>query len=212
MTTMMEISTQRHDSGINGILDYAAENAPDEVVAAEEDENQPARIFQYESEATCEHHVAIFKSCIDAVKTVTPNGFAALKITALGDPVLLERMSRCIVEAARLFDKFDKDGDKRISREEFVSGYEEFFETSHHGFMDGLLNRLDPTGTGRIDVVEWSNLLQPTDVPKLVSRCREEGPLLRAAPTAEDLEALENTKRRLDEVAKFAFENKVSEG
>ena len=143
------------------------------------------------------------------MKTVTPNGFAALKITALGDPVLLERMSICIVEAAKLFDKFDRDGDGKITREEFYAGYKEFFTESKHGFMDSLLDRLDPGKTGKIDVIEWSNLLQPADVPKLVSRCKLEGPLFKSAPTEEDLVALENTKRRLNEVAKFAFENKV---
>ena len=153
--------------------------------------------------------MAIFRSCIDAVNTVTPNGFAALKITALGDPVLLERMSACITEAARLFDKFDKDGDGKITREEFKLGYEEFFTESKHGFMDNLIERLDPMNSGRIDVIEWSNLLQPADVPKLVSRCKDQGPLFNAAPTEEDLLALENTKRRLNEVAKFAFDNKV---
>ena len=123
-------------SGINGILDYAAENAPDEDSSSSSSPkpthtaattNQPARVFRYLGEDTCDHHVEIFKSCIDAVKTVTPNGFAALKITALGDPILLERMSKCIIEAAALFDKFDRDGDGRISREEFVETYNEYF-------------------------------------------------------------------------------------
>jgi hypothetical protein len=77
--------------------------------------------------------------------------------------------------------------------------------------MNDLLDRLDPENLGRISVIEWSKLLQPTDVPKLVSRCKIEGSLFKSAPDEEDLIALANTKRRLDEIAKFAFDRKVSE-
>ena len=64
--------------------------------------NQPARTYDYESEAQCDQHVAIFEDCIKAVKEVTPHGFAALKLTALGNPALLGRMSMAIVESAAL--------------------------------------------------------------------------------------------------------------
>ena len=41
---------------------------------------------------------------------MTPGGFAAIKLTALGPPELLKRMSIAIVEVEALFNKFDKNG------------------------------------------------------------------------------------------------------
>lgn len=38
------------------------------------------RVYDYESERRCDAHVATFLDCIDAVKNVTPEGFAAIKV------------------------------------------------------------------------------------------------------------------------------------
>lgn len=87
--------------------------------------NQPARVYDYKSEAECDRHVSIFKDCIRSVRDVSPStGFAALKVTALGNPELLERMSTMIVEVKNLFSKFDEKGTGMVSREEFVRCYE----------------------------------------------------------------------------------------
>lgn len=37
-------------------------------------------MYDYESERRCDAHVATFLECIDAVKNVTPEGFAAIKV------------------------------------------------------------------------------------------------------------------------------------
>lgn len=102
-------------SGIGGILDYAAESD----VPPTTNFSQPAREYSYESEAACDRHVDIFRSCIRSVANVTPDGFAAIKVTALGNPLLLERVSQAIVETKNLFAKFDLNGDGHISRDEF---------------------------------------------------------------------------------------------
>ena len=205
-------------SGINGILDYAAENAPDEetttttttttavtgAAGTTTKTNQPARTFWYQNEEQCDHHVDIFKACILAVKDVTPNGFAALKITALGDPILLERMSTCISECYKLMEVFDTNNDGVVTVEEFTENYHKYFVDATEK-LPGLIARLDPTNTGQINYIEWSKLVQPEDVPRLVQSCRDTGPL----STPDDLIALANAKRRLDEVAQVAFDNNV---
>ena len=109
-------------NGIGGILDYAAESDADEESPSSEF-NQPVREYAYESEAACDRHVEVFRSCIRSVANVSPDGFAAIKVTALGNPLLLERMSLAIVESKNLFARFDGNGDGFINREEFEQGY-----------------------------------------------------------------------------------------
>lgn len=113
-------------NGIGGILDYAAESDIEPTPQNLQPVPgfiQPARVYDYESEAACDHHVEIFRSCIRSVANVSPDGFAAIKVTALGNPKLLERMSIAITESKNLFAKFDQNGNGFISREEFEKGY-----------------------------------------------------------------------------------------
>ena len=42
----------------------------------------------------------VFLDCVTAVEKVTPNGFAAVKLTALGNPELLKRVSTALVEGS----------------------------------------------------------------------------------------------------------------
>ncbi len=117
-------------NGIGGILDYAAESDIEPTPQNLQPVPgfiQPARVYDYESEAACDHHVEIFRSCIRSVANVSPDGFAAIKVTALGNPKLLERMSIAITESKNLFAKFDQNGNGFISREEFEKGYRTLF-------------------------------------------------------------------------------------
>ena len=88
--------------------------------------HQPTRVYDYKSETEYyDRHVEVFKNCIQSAHNVSPtHGFAALKVTALGNPELLERMSTMIVEVHNLFSKFDEKGTGLISQEEFVRCYE----------------------------------------------------------------------------------------
>jgi proline dehydrogenase len=45
-----------------------------------------------------------------AVSRLPDQGFAAIKVTALGNPVLLERMSGALQEIRSLFREADADG------------------------------------------------------------------------------------------------------
>jgi proline dehydrogenase len=54
--------------------------------------------------------VGIFLKCIQAVKDNTPEGFAAIKLTALGNPLLLERLTVTLKEIRNFFQEFDKTG------------------------------------------------------------------------------------------------------
>jgi proline dehydrogenase len=71
-------------------------------------------------------NVGIFFQCIEAVHNVSPEGFAAIKVTALGLPAILERFSKAILETQQLFSQLDKDGtgewvEKNWEREELLN-------------------------------------------------------------------------------------------
>ncbi len=175
--------------------------------------NQPARIYEYQSEQKCDEHVEIFKKCIRAVQktkaTTNKNsntnnnnlfennvnvdtdttelpGFAAIKITALCNPLLLERLSTAMDETKALFAKFDTDGDGVLTRDDFVSAYNTFFNNdididcgnngnngnsgsdgygnkndndnnNDNNQLSTLLNELDPNHTNKIDYTTFTS-------------------------------------------------------
>lgn len=130
---------------IGGIFDYAAESdvgqdkkkgkkkevkettaKEDLLFILQDNPLQPrpvARVYDYESEARCDQHLEIFRKCIQSVQHVAYHGFAAVKITALGNPELLARLSKATIEAKNLFAKFDVNGDGFISKDEFEAAY-----------------------------------------------------------------------------------------
>lgn len=105
-------TVRRLDSlGIGSILDYAAEKDVEEAKGGElskETRSQgvvSARTFSYEGEESCEQNKLIFKECVDHVAISSPNAFAAIKVTALGRPELLRRISEVLVQTKRIFLK-----------------------------------------------------------------------------------------------------------
>lgn len=159
-------------------------------------QNHPnVRMYDYESEANCDRHLETFRKCIQAVGNLQQDGFAAIKVTALGNPKLLVRMSRAIVEAQNLFAKFDEDGDGFISLDEFERGLDIFFidKENIHPWIDRI-KRLMPTSTdasllqdkNRVDFITWTMLLSPTDLPNISGGLRMDGPLAFCIPTAEE--------------------------
>lgn len=110
-----ETTDSLKNNGIQSILDYCAEadsrlhsigqNRPQH----QEVHNQPARTYTYYSEAQCDRHRDNFLACIKAMRDVSSfdDGkarFMALKVTALANPQLLERVSPVILRLRELFD------------------------------------------------------------------------------------------------------------
>lgn len=202
-------------SGVGSILDYAHEddgesspapsnNAPLDVDAVFENANPKVRMYEYETEAQCDRHVDTFKRCIQAVQNLDADGYSAMKITALGNPKLLGKMSQALREIKNLYSKFDVDGDGVISREEFERGFDFFFRTDNPNELEEFYEVLDPNNTGRVDYIMWSMLLTPSDLPNITSKCREAGPLSLSAPTEEEVELMEAMFERGHILAKEA--------
>jgi proline dehydrogenase len=188
-------------AGIGSILDFAAEDdgqtksPQNSKISTTIEAAAPirSRMYDYENEATCDEHVKTFLQCIQAVASLPSDGFAAVKVTALGNPNLLERMSRAILEAQNLFAKFDANGDGLVSREEFERGYDLYFQkddTKKKDMMDQVMR------DDQVDYISWSMMLQPKDLPKLTAGCRQVGPLALAAPSEEEIELIETMYER----------------
>jgi proline dehydrogenase len=205
--------TKLERSGVGSILDYAAEADVEEqpVKSAEATNASPTkgpmvqgRTYEFETEEVCDQHAAIFESCIRAVKAVSPTGFAAIKITALGDPKLLERMSTAITELHNLFTKFDVEKKGKVTREQFASAYDKFFVGGED--VQSVFDRMDSDRDGDIDYVEWTNSLVVEDLHQLTSHCRVQAALAKATLTLEEREMVKRMRARVDRLASLAEE------
>lgn len=187
-------------SGIGSILDYAHEDdgsssdensAPLDAHTVVYDTGPKVRMYDYESEQQCDRHVDTFKQCINSVKNLDADGYAAVKVTALGNPKLLDKMSRAIREVKNLYSKFDGDQDGLISRADFEQGFKFFFREDSETDLEEMFELLDPNHTGKVDFITWSMLLSPSDLPRITSKCKEIGPLALVSPTEEEVELME---------------------
>lgn len=70
--------------------------------------------------------------------------------------------------------------------------------------LKNVLDEFDPNNTGTIDYITWSMMLEPKDLPKITSNCKEVGPLAKATPTDEELELIEAMYQRGYDLAKEA--------
>ena len=166
--------------------------------------NQPARVYDYKSEGQCDKHVDVFKDCIHSVRDVSPtHGFAALKVTALGNPKLLERMSTMIVEVKRLFAKFDKKKTGLISREEFISCYEQYFHVDDTKLSE-ILDHLVDKSNGMIDYITFSEMFTPQSLHTFTLKCKDIGPLALATPSEEEVVLMKKMSQRLHTLAEEA--------
>lgn len=217
-------SLQRN--GIRSILDFAAEDdmkPMDEftTLTSKNDNSlstskppfhRTGGIYDSKSQENYDSHVNNFLSCIRTAKNVSnsdsDNSFAALKLTALGNPILLERMSVAIAETKQLFAKFDHNKDGIVTRDEFKQAYQLFFKDSDET-LASVLDSLDREGRNNIDYITWSQQLKPTDLPRITSNCRSIGPLTLATPSMREIELMEEMRERVKKVANEAFKCKT---
>ena len=114
--------------GINSILDNAAEDEGPVTASTSSirnrernNFNEPGREDDYESEEICDEHVETFRRCIQTVRDAG-NGrqFAAMKITGLGNPKLLKKMSCAVSHIQDIVNLHDKDKKGYLNKEDIV--------------------------------------------------------------------------------------------
>ena len=201
-------------AGIGPILDYAAENDFDEEDVkplSNAEQKIKTRVYDYRDEELCDQRAKIFESCVRSANALNfekdVDGFAAIKITALGNPILLERMSNAIVEIRNLFLKFDIDGTGEVSKDEFKRQYEKYFTNNMN--VEEVFKYINRDDDDTIDYVEWSNALTIEELHTMTSHCRARGPLADATLTEEEREILVVMRDRINRLAELASELNV---
>jgi len=210
-----------NEFGVGAIFDYAAESDANSVqddernaISSEKDTpfNQPARVYDYKSEQQCDFHLNTFRSCINAVRNLSPNGnsFAAVKVTALGNPILLERNSAMISQIRELFTKFNVNNDGILTRTEFEDGFRHHFDVHIENILPEFVDKLDPNNTNSIDVIDFSRLLTPQLLPEFTLNMKNtNSPLYHCTPTNKEIRLLEAMYDRAHNLAKLAFDSNV---
>jgi len=206
---------------VGGILDYAAEadlssnSLQDETTESNMTKNV-AREYDYISERECDANLDIFLNAVNAVHNATPDGFAAIKVTALGNPKLLKRVATLKSETARLFERFDKDGDGILEMDEFVEGFKKYFVENEPNEAENMFRNFTKFVTlgqdenePKLDLVDWKRFLGSEDISRLTKQCIDQGTLYEASLSEEELELYDSMYARLEKIAALAHEKNV---
>ena len=218
------LPTVRHleTFGIGSILDYAAEKDLDDARA---EDVISARTFVYEDESKCDDNKDIFKRCIEHVAASSPDAFAAIKVTALGPPELLKRISNVLQYTKQVFRDAARAGTSEESSPAPESGplgtYRDCQLTKNQlrdfllqldvplaeSLVESIWPRLDTTKDDLVSFEEWMSFMNPLNKDaQIIFRA---GDLSAKALDEEEVEAMEAMISRLEEIAGFAAERKV---
>ncbi|CAB1102775.1 unnamed protein product [Ectocarpus sp. CCAP 1310/34] len=216
--------------GIGVILDYAAEVdlRPAEERAEREAKKREAgddrllreepaacRTYDYMGEVACDARLMTFLTCVRAVRDQTPGGFAAIKLTALGDPVLLSQITTCVhliwfESCSRtLIATATGSSATRTSRRDTGMRWFVFESEEDNTALLNLMKRLDPDNRGVIDYVGWSNRMRLDNLAEIAAHCRIPGPMAAAALSENGVALKKTMYRRIATLATAAASSGV---
>ncbi|PIK46149.1 putative proline dehydrogenase 1, mitochondrial-like [Apostichopus japonicus] len=177
-----------------------------------------ARTYFYHDEGKCDENLDVLLNCIDVAGSTSTDGFAAIKLTALGRPQLLLNLSEVLTQTRNIFIKmvgWKQSSDlieQRLSRDEFQRQLYEMGITSRDETGEWF-TWMDNNQSGSIDLLDWDRLMQPNlklsklfKVPRL-----EKGklhPILLTLTEEEEVQ-MKRMLRRIDSLAKRATEKNV---
>lgn len=167
-----------------------------------------ARTYFYEGEEKCDENMEVFLNCIDTTGRAAKNGFAAIKVTALGRPSILLRLSEILNQTQWYFDYLVGQGassyfvKKDIALPLFTKGIKDLGVDMGDVEIERIFNLIDENNDGTIDVIEWQNFLTPQLQLSSLFRAKptasgDEGEQLLASLTEQELSEIENMRQRL---------------
>lgn len=177
-----------------------------------------ARTYFYEGEAQCDENLNIFLKCIDAASETAEDGFAAVKLTALGRPQFLLQFSEVLMKARELFVQFtgkdqtgplvDRNFDlKRFENKSSKMGMEMSKEDALRWFT-----WMDKDDSGVVDLLDWDELVGERQLSDIFCVFNPDtGEMERLIPgfNAEEEAQMKRMLRRIDTLAKHAAERNV---
>ena len=178
-----------------------------------------ARTYFYAGERECDKNVDIFCRSIDSVVEATGReGFAAIKLTALGRPQLLLKLSETIVQTRNFFKALTGSPWEtlvlsRIGEEDLLRRLKELGIKVDGKQVQEWFKTMDFDKDGFVDFHDWGNLLESNQeiapmFKVLNIRTGEVQPLIENLSKAEEQE-FSNMMQRLIQVADHAKEKGV---
>lgn len=177
-----------------------------------------ARTYFYEGEAQCDENLNIFLKCIDAASETAEDGFAAVKLTALGRPQFLLQFSEVLMKARELFVEFtgkDQTG-PLIDRHFDLNRFEN--KSNKMGLAmskeDALqwFTWMDKDESGVVDLLNWDELVgdrRLSDIFSIFNPDTGETERLIPSFSSEEEAQMKRMLRRIDKLAKHASERNV---
>jgi len=181
-----------------------------------------ARVFFYAGEKECDANMQTFLDCIDAVKGSTGGtGFSAIKITALGRPEILIRLSDCIERTRRYYTQITGKKGMVIKGRVDKAAFKEAFKARNLDSnieVQTFVEQMVGDSQGVINLFDWASLIEQgrdlkdvLKVPNLETGKME--PLITGdddgALTAQEEEQFRNMVNRLHTIFKYAKEQNV---
>lgn len=203
------------DSALEGNVVKKSEKKHEEKIVS------LSREYEYESERVCDSHMRDFQAC---VKAAGDGGFAAVKVTALGDAEMIKKIAACVLEIKLLFAKFAEDSHhsgknsvKVLTRGNFAKGYEAHFVDGHEAgekMYDGIMKSArerfasdEKSLDEEVDLLEWSSFVTPRKFVELSKKLKT--PPHFGEWTSEDSDKMDQTFGRLVQIAETAVEQNV---
>lgn len=179
-----------------------------------------ARTYFYTDEKKCDDNLETLIECIRVAGATSDDGFAAIKLTALGRPQILLNLSEVITRTRQMFLRMSgQDEDHmvdlmshRLTQDRFTSELEAMGITSKD--ESGMwFTWIDADKDGCIDLLDWECLVQPDlKLSKILKAPRLEGDkleLLQFTLTEEEEQQTKRMLQRVNELAKCARDNNV---
>ncbi|CAM9487469.1 unnamed protein product [Ascophyllum nodosum] len=162
-----EKDNERRRRSLGGDARFLLEKPPQQEPA------QQCRTYDYMGEAECDVRTSTFLECVRAVRDQTPGGFAAVKLSALGDPAMLARLTTCVRVIRGLPQNAGVNQDDGVSQQEFqeacrglfASEMEEDRATLVHTMEWLLLKDQEKSGSS-VDYAEWRSWMRRLDRPR----------------------------------------------
>ncbi|KAG2488176.1 hypothetical protein HYH03_013318 [Edaphochlamys debaryana] len=146
-----------------------------------------ARTYEYQSEDACDRHAAAFAAAIDTAANLPGQGFAAIKLSALGDPTLLQHLADAVRSVRALFEAYDLNSDGSVSADEFAAVYEKLAAAAGITATDDERRRLwawlDPRAQGSIDLISWTHRMDLRRLPDMAASMQAQAPAVPGAPS-----------------------------